>query len=176
MKLEETLAEKLNRCDIVRICAECSGAANDAKKAELFALAGHTDDRIGYNALWVLTHFSKKDIGWLQAKRNELIDTVLTTPHTGKRRLSLALLEELTVERKDIRADYLDFCLSKINSQEPYGIRALCIKQAFALCRFYPELIAELKNEIELIEFSERSRGILTTKKNVLRKIAKLKL
>lgn len=101
---------------------------------------------------------------------------MLTTPHTGKRRLSLALLEELTVERKDIRADYLDFCLSKINSQEPYGIRALCLKQAFALCRFYPELIAELKNEIELIEFSEPSRGILTTKKNVLRKIAKLKL
>ncbi|MDE6467777.1 MAG: hypothetical protein K2L28_02640, partial [Muribaculaceae bacterium] len=124
MKLEETLAGRLNRCDIVRICAECSGAANDAKKAELFALASHPDDRIGYNALWVLTHFSKTDIDWLQAKRDELIDTVLTTPHTGKRRLSLALLEELTVEQTEIRDAYLAFCLSKITSQEPYGFRA----------------------------------------------------
>jgi len=89
----------------------------------------------------------------------------------GKRRLILTLLEHLSIEKDDIRTDYLDYCLSKINSTEPYAIRALCLKQAYAMCRFYPELLAELKNEVELMQYGELSPGLLSVIRHMRKKI-----
>lgn len=175
MDIRTTLTGKLKINDIRSVCCRCSGAENDNEKAALFALIHDTDDRVSYNALWIFTHFSPDDSRWLDDKRDEIIDTLLTTGHTGKRRLMLTLLDRMNICATQVRSDYLDFCLSKINSTEPYGIRALCIRQAFAQCRFYPELIAELNAELERIEFGASSRAILTTKRIILNKIARLK-
>lgn len=175
MEWETTLKERLNRRDILDLCAACRNEPDDGLKSELYSCIFHADDRVGYNALWVFTHFPQADIEWLVPKRNELVDMVLTTSHTGRRRLMLALLERLPVGRDDVRSDYLDFCLSKINSQEPYGIRALCIRQAFAQCRFYPELMAELKNEIELMEQGTLSPGLAAARRIIRQRISALK-
>lgn len=172
MELETTLKERLNRRDILDLCVACRNAPDDGLKSELYSCIFHPDDRVGYNALWAFTHFSPADMEWLVPKRNELVDMVLTTSHTGRRRLMLAFLERLPVGRDDVRSDYLDFCLSKINSQEPYGIRALCIRQAFAQCRFYPELMVELENEIELMEQGTLSPGLAAARRIIRHKIA----
>lgn len=171
MILKEAIRERIGAHDIRQICALCSGEANNRIKAELFSLINSPDDRTGYNALWTFTHFAPADIAWLQQKRDKLIDLVLTVEHEGKRRLLLTLLDQLTADKKGFRGDYLDFCLSRINSTEPCSIRTLCLKQAFAQCRFYPELIAELKNEIELMESGELTPGLRAAIKNIRKKI-----
>lgn len=171
MDLEKKLGDRLHISDIRHICAGCCGVSDDSVKAELFSMIGHSDDRIGYNALWVFTHFPLEDMKWLASKRDCLIDFLLKTNHVGKRRLILTLLEHLSIEKDDIRTDYLDYCLSKINSTEPYAIRALCLKQAYAMCRFYPELLAELKNEVELMQYGELSPGLLSVIRHLCKKI-----
>lgn len=174
MDFKEILKERIHPYDIRRICEVCRGAWGDLRKEELFLLAKDSDNRISYNALWVFTYFSPYERKWLESRRNDLIDWLLATAHTGKRRLILTLLERQKVGREDIRTDYLDFCLSGINSTEPYGIRALCIKQAFAQCRHYPELLQELKSEIEMMDYGELSPGLVSARKNISKKIAKL--
>lgn len=144
-------------------------------RTSLYSLINDSGDRVGYNALWILTHFSDTGIEWLLPRRDHLIDTLLATGHTGKRRLILALLERMPTDKDSLRTDYLDFCLSRINSTEPYGIRALCMKQAFAQCRFYPELTAELIAQLEMLGYGELSPGLLTARKNILRNISKLR-
>ncbi len=174
MNLEEMLKQRLRQRDIQEICSECSG--NSSIMADLFSLVSHPDDSIGYNALWIFTHFSTKDMKWLIPKRSELIENVLSTKHVGKQRLIMTLLEHQSISKEDVTPNYLDWCLSKINSNEPYVIRALCLKQSFALCRFYPELIVKLKNEIELMEYGALSPGLLSARRNILKKITLLKL
>lgn len=174
--LTETLKDRIHPADIHLICRTCSGTDGDSAKEELYALIYHADIRVSYNALWTFTHFSKAELGWLRDRRDELIDLLLTDTHVGKRRLILTLLEHQSICAEDLRTDYLDFCLSKINSTEPYAIRALCLKQAFAQCRLYPELLSELMSEIDLMEYSDMSPGLISARKNVLRQLSRLKL
>lgn len=176
MNLEESLRQRMGQRDIRNICSACAGVCNDLVKEELYSWIGHPEDRIGYNALWVFTHFPAEERKWLVAKRDDLIAQLMATGHPGKRRLILMLLEQQPVDEDDVRSDYLDYCLSKINSNEPCGIRVLCLKQAFALCRFYPELMAELKNEMDLMECGALSAGLLSASKNIRNKISRLKL
>lgn len=172
MNLAKILGHRLHKWDILELCRSCSGIDNNAVKEDLFAMIGHDNDVISYNALWVFSHFAKPDIKWLTSRRNELIDQLLLTGHVGKRRLILTLLEHLPIAKEDVRTDYIDFCLSKINSNEPVAIRSLCLKQSFALCRFYPELMVELTNEIELMGCGELSSGLLSVRKNIMMKIS----
>ena len=118
MSISETISGRIGTHHIRQICALCSGEVNDSMKAELFSLINAPDDRTAYNAMWVFTHFAPTDMAWLRPKRNDLIDLVLTVGHEGKRRLLLTLLEHQTIGKDDIRLDYLDFCLSRINSTE----------------------------------------------------------
>ncbi len=161
--------------DIHMICRACDVPGGGKVKTALYSLITDIDNRVGYNALWIMTHFSNEGIRWLIQQRDQLIDLLITTDHTGKRRLLLALLERMPTEKKNLRTDYLDFCLSRINSTEPYGIRALCMKQAFAQCRFYPELTGELIEQLEMLGYGELSPGLATARRNILRDISRLK-
>lgn len=168
------LAGRIGRHDIRAICQQCGNGGDDCVRETLFSLVSDDDDRVAYNALWVLTHFDGEGRDWLRRKRGILIDCLLTEKHTGKRRLMLSLLDRMSVAEDDVRTDYLDFCMAKINSTEPYGIRALCMKQAFAQCRFYPELLHELKCEIEMMEHGEMSPGILSARNNIVKQMSRM--
>ncbi|MDE6339361.1 MAG: hypothetical protein K2K97_06200, partial [Muribaculaceae bacterium] len=131
-----------------------------------------------YNALWVFTHFSDENIQWLRTKRNFLIDILLNkfdydagAKREGKVRMTLALLERLPISAEDVRTDYLDYCLARINSLEPYGIRALCMKQAYRQCCYYPELLNELRSEIELMDTVPLSPGLEAARRNLMSKL-----
>ncbi len=174
MDLGKILCGRIHRSDIRMICAVASGAANPLKDT-LFNLIVEGDDRTAYNALWVFTHFQAADKAFLISKRDVLIDILLSTGHIGKKRLILTLIEGVKTRVEDVRMDYLDFCLSRINSSEPYGIRALCLKQAFEQCRFYPELMTELLAEMEQMEFGEFGPGLKSARRIVKRRIENLK-
>ncbi len=172
--LRSELSVRIGRDKVTRLSALCSGVSGSDLKEQLLSLISHPDDRIGFNALWVMTHFRATDRIWLYHRREELIRFALTTPHVGKRRLALTLIESMPLCKEDVRSDLLDFCLSRINSTEPYGIRALCLKLAFAHCRFYPELTGELKVQLDIMEATEMSAGVSAAQRQVKRGLAAL--
>ncbi len=168
------LGGRLSKTDISEACRMTQGERNNDRKEALYQMIDNPDIKIGYNALWIFTHFALSDNEWLYDKRNDLIDKLLTCRHTGKTRLLLTLLERQPIGIDDIRTDYLNFCLSNINSTEPYAIRALCMKQAYSQCRFYPELLEEFTDVLGLMDCSQLSPGIATARRNILRQMARL--
>lgn len=167
------LAGRIYERDIRALCdtavRDSRGRVTDA----LYELAGDSDDRVGYNALWALCHMPVSERSKLESRRQGLIDLLLNSSHTGRRRLLLALLEKMRpAVPDDLRGDYMDYCLSHINSNEPYGVRALCIKQAFAQCRHFPELLGELSAELEMMGLDTMPPGLAAARRNILKRIA----
>lgn len=173
MDFRERLSGRITLNDIYEIRCQTQGEGNNRAKETLYLLVDDEDERVGYNALWVFTHFSLDDNEWLYSKRDELIDKLLVCTHVGKSRLLLTLLERQPTTRDGLRVDYLDYCLSKINSVEPYATRALCMKQAYAQCRHFPELMSELVETLGLLEDARLSPGLRSAKRNILKRIAK---
>lgn len=145
--------------------------SGDADPELLYSLIDDADERVSYNALWVMTHWPDVKIQWLARRRRALIDKVMTCGHIGRRRLLMTLLDRMPFAPDDVSSDFIDFCLGKINSTEPYGIRSLAIKLAYAQCRFYPELITELLAELELLDLGDPSPALQCSRRNVLKKI-----
>ena len=173
MDFRERLSGRVTLDDIYEMCYLTQGEDNDRAKEALYLLVDDEDERVGYNALWVFAHFSLDDNEWLYSRRDELIEKLLACKHVGKRRLLLTLLERQPTTRDGVRVDYLDYCLSKINSGEPYGMRALCMKQAYAQCRHFLELMSELVGILGLLDDARLSPGLRSAKRNILRRIAK---
>ncbi len=174
MEMKERLSVRLGARDIKGICQECGAGAGAEMREAVFECIDAADERTAYNALWVLTHLPRAHREWLASKRDGLIDRVLRTTHTGRTRLLLTILEDLPVREEDVRTDFLDFCLTKINSTEPYAIRALSLKHAFAQCRFYPELLGELRVVIEIMGHGELPPGLRCARRNILKKMERL--
>lgn len=172
--LRSFIAQRIHIRDIRHFCiAACAPDYNDLR-TQLLSLASDSDDRVSYNALWIFTHFPAAEKTWLIRHRQRLTDMLLATTHSGKRRLLLTLLDALPCDTNDVRTDYLDFCMSNIISPEPYAVRAFCIKQAFAQCRHYPELLEEFCGTIQLLRQQELSPGLRSAVKNILKKVSRL--
>ena len=134
-------------------------SGNDAKalakldfKEELFQLLFDEDKRTSDNAAWVMTHLPKTADVWLTEHQNTLIDEVMRTESTTKRRLIMNLLERTTFESDHIRTDFLDFCFNIIFSEEPVGVKTLAIKLTYAQSVYYPELLEELNTALQMME------------------------
>ena len=136
----------------------------------LFAEMCGDELREAYNAAWALTHLPKEDTIYIDTRREELVAFAVATPDTSLRRLSLVLLERLEWGRDDVRTDLLDFCLEHMMlPDELYGVKALCMKLAYQQCRHYPELCAELKQSLLLMEPSELGAGVRHTRGKLLK-------
>ena len=134
-------------------------SGNDAKalakldfKEELFQLLFDEDKRTSDNAAWVMTHLPKTADAWLTEHQNTLIDEVMCTESTTKRRLIMNLLERTSFEPNNIRTDFLDFCFNIIFSEEPVGVKTLAIKLTYAQSVYYPELLEELNTALQMME------------------------
>ena len=124
------------------------------------------------NAAWALTHLPKEDSIYINMYRAELVQLAVGTPEVPLRRLSMVLLERLEWGRDDIRTDLLDFCLEHMMlADEPYGVKALCMKLAYQQCRHYPELTEELRQCLLLMEPSELGAGVRHTRGKVLKNL-----
>lgn len=112
-----------------------------------------TDYRVARTALWGLTKAKDEELSELKVIYNELIDQAMQTENSSVRRLTLNIIEKLKMNEDDLRTDFLDFCFEHMVSIEEFpGIQTLCMKLAFRMCTFYPELMDELKRTLEAME------------------------
>ncbi len=130
----------------------------------------HNEDyQVARNALWGLTKATNKELSQLQIILDDLIDLAMQTDNSSVRRLSLNLIEKLKMEEEDLRTDFLDFCLEHMSSIEEYpGIQSLCMKLAFRICKFYPELMDELKRTIEAMEIDYYKPAVKNIRSRIL--------
>ena len=128
-----------------------------------------SDYRVARSALWGLTKATNEELSDLQVILNELIDKAMQTENSSVRRLTLNIIERLTLEEDDMRTDFLDFCFEHMVSIEEYpGIQTLCMKLAYRMCTFYPELMDELKRTLEAMEIEYYKPAVKCLRKRIL--------
>ncbi len=170
--IAELLGGKVNLPDIRGIV---NWVLEDERNLEnLYKLTESSDNRQSVNALWSLSQLPESKAAWLQSLQNDLIDKLLTETNTSRKRLLLQLLRRQSYDKTTLRTDFIDYCFSKINSEhEPYAVRCFSIYCAFKMCRFYPELVAELEEYLDLLSIQSLSPGLQsalrTTQKNIKR-------
>ncbi len=156
---ENTLASRMSKSDIKNL-AEWAVESPD-NRDKLWQWAHSQDRRTAVNALWAMSHLPGKESRLLVSLRNDFIDMLLAEEDLSKRRILLSILRKQQFDPNEIRTDFLDFCLDKINSEcEPYAIRAFCIYLSFKLCRNYPELIAELHQRLTMLKYQHLQPGL----------------
>ena len=127
------------------------------------------DYLVARSALWGLTKASKEDLSQLQVIQNELIDQAMKTKNSSVRRLSLNIVERLDMSEDDLRTDFLDFCFEHMIDVEEFpGIQSVCMKLAFRMCKFDPELMDELKRTLEAMEIDYYKPAIKCLRKRIL--------
>lgn len=147
---------------------------NEVKETEDFLSFAqqfmHDEDyQVARNALWGLTKATDKELSQLQCIHDELIELAMNTDNSSVRRLSLNIIERLKMKEEDLRTDFLDFCLEHMQSIEEYpGIQSLCMKLAFRMCEFYPELMDELIRTLEGMEISYYKPAVKCIHKRIL--------
>ena len=128
-----------------------------------------SDYRVARSALWGLTKATNEELLDLQVILNELIDQAMQTENSSVRRLTLNIIERLTLEEDDMRTDFLDFCFEHMVSIEEYpGIQTLCMKLAYRMCTFYPELMDELMRTLEAMEIDYYKPAVKGLRKKIL--------
>ena len=131
--------------------------------------AFNQDYRVARNALWGLTKAIKEELSQLQVILNELIEQAMQTDNSSVRRLSLNVVERLEMSEDDLRTDFLDFCFEHMIDVEEFpGIQSVCMKLAFRMCKYYPELMDELKRTIEAMEIDYYKPAVKGVRSRIL--------
>ena len=149
-----------------------------AERERLFAAMRGDDREEAVHAAWALTHLPKDDNNHIARHREALTALATTTADTSLRRISLALLERIDWELQDSDdapesyVALLNFSMEHMMmADEPYGVRALCMKLAYTLSLPYPELLEELHRSLTMIEPAELSAGVRHTRNKILGKL-----
>ena len=113
------------------------------------------DYRVARSALWGLTKASDNELSQLQVLLNELIDQAMQTENSSVRRLTFNVIERLELTEDDLRTDFLDFCMEHMVAGDEFpGVQTLCMKLAYRMCCFYPELKEEFMRIIDAMEIA----------------------
>ena len=170
--MKNLLSHRLSQSEIKNLCALTQGEHNDNLKEELYQLTLDADRRVATNALWVFTHFAAVDNEWLYAKHDQLIDRCLKEENATKLRLMLNLLLRQPYTEEDIRTDFIDYCLMRLaDPKSPYAVRAQCIKLAYEQMCYWPELLNELRQTLEMISYEPLSPGLRSAWRQVMKKL-----
>ena len=127
------------------------------------------DYLVARSALWGLTKANKEELSQLQVILNDFINQAMQTENSSVRRLTLNIVERLEIKEDDLRTDFLDFCLEHITDVEEFpGIQSVCMKLAFRMCKFYPELMDELKRTLEAMEIDYYKPAVKCVRTRIL--------
>ena len=127
------------------------------------------DYLVARSALWGLTKASKEELSQLQVILSEFINQAMQIDNSSVRRLSLNVIERLEMSENDLRTDFLDFCFEHmIDVKELPGIQSVCMKLAFRMCKFYPELMDELKRTLEAMEIDYYKPAVKGVRSKIL--------
>ena len=127
------------------------------------------DYHVARSALWGLTKACKEELSQLQVILNVFIDQAMQTDNSSVRRLSLNIVERLNMSEDDLRTDFLDFCFEHMMNVEEFpGIQSVCMKLAFRMCKFYPELMDELKRTLKSMEIDYYKPAVKCVRSRIL--------
>ena len=170
--MKESLTNRLSQDELHELCALTQGEQNNHLKEELYQLTLDNDRRVAINALWTFTHFALADNEWLYAKHDQLIDRCLKEKDATKLRLMLNLLLRQPFDEEDIRTDFIDYCLMRLTDpKSPYAVRAQCIKLAYEQMKYWPELLNELRQTLNMISCEPLSPGLRSAWRQVMKKL-----
>ena len=170
--MKESLTNRLSQDELHELCALTQGEHNDNLKEKLYQLTLDANRRVAVNALWVFTYFAAVEMEWLYAKHDQLIDRCLNEKDATKLRLMLNLLLRQPFDEEHIRTDFIDYCLMRLTDpKSPYAVRALCIKLAYEQMRYWPELLNELRQTLEMISCEPLSPGLRSAWRQVMKKL-----
>lgn len=174
MDIQNMLSDKIGIAEIKEIVNWSTGARD--RLDHLCTLTHSENRRTSVNALWVITHLPETDSTWIESKRDSMIDMLLIETDVAKKRMWLQILRNQEYTPDNIRTDFLDYCLSKINSEcEPYAVRCFSLYAAYRMCRHYPELISELESHLTMLDYQPLSPGLKSALRQTRAKIARLK-
>ena len=127
------------------------------------------DFRVARSALWGLTKACREELSQLQVILDKFINQAMQTDNSSVRRLSLNVVERLKMDEDDLRTDFLDFCFEHMIDVEEFpGIQSVCMKLAFRMCSFYPELMDELKRTLEAMEIDYYKPAVKCVRSRIL--------
>ena len=138
---------------IRQIRAMAQSATDEESLRQLVEGIYDADPVAARNAAWTMTHLTDDQIALLQPRQNEFIDLAMQTSNTSLRRLLLNVIERQEMDEQTLRTDFLDFCLEHMASPaEPPGVQTLCMKLAHRACSFYPELLKEFAEILQMMD------------------------
>lgn len=143
--------------------------ARTRNTAEYVLLLHDTDKHVARNAAWALTKASTTELNWFRPSLHTLIDLAIATSDFSLRRLVLNSICRMPLTKDDVRTDFLDFCLDQMaRLSTPPGIQALCMKIAFQMCAFYPELLDELMRTVADLDLALYKPALRCTARAIL--------
>ena len=93
----------------------------------------------------------------------------MRTENSSVRRLSLNIIDRLEQNQEDLRTDFLDFCIEHATDVEEFpGVQAVCMKLAYRMCKFYPELMDELKRTLEAMDIDYYKPAVKCARNRIL--------
>ena len=172
MIYKSLLNHRLTKDEIKNIVLLIKGEPNDVYKEKLYQMTFDDDNRISTNALWVFTHLASVDNQWLCSKRDNFINRSLLEHDTSKLRLILCILLRQPFYEEDVGTDFIDYCLMRLTDQKsPYAIRAQCIKLAYKQMRYWPDLLSELRQTLEMMSCAPLSPGLQSARQQIMNKL-----
>lgn len=172
--LRNQLVGRIHTEDVRRIVDCMANDDGDVIMKVLYHLLSDTDQRIAYNAAWVLSCSDSKVIRHLLRYQNQLIDLLIGTKDNSFARILFSILRRQTFEKSNLRTDFLDFCLNEIvNSNQAIAIRAHAIYVSYSLCKAYPELLNELFMMLQMLESETLSPGLRHARNTIMSAIKK---
>ena len=164
---EERLRQTFSEGGAQEIYQEVKSAGDFLGFARQYAFS--LDYRVTRSALWGLTKATKEELSQLQVILNDFINQAMQTENSSVRRLSLNIVERLELKEEDLRTDFLDFFFEHMMNVEEYpGIQSVCMKLAFRMCSFYPELMDELKRTLEAMEVDYYKPAVKCVRNRIL--------
>ena len=131
--------------------------------------AFNDDYRVARSALWGLTKASKEELKQLQVILDDFINLAMQTDNSSVRRLALNVIERLELKEDEFRTDFLDFCFEHMISLDEFpGIQSVCMKLAFRMCKFYPELMDELKRILKSMDIEYYKPAVKGVRNKIL--------
>ena len=168
MEFRESLKTRIGLNDVQYLISEIR--LGKLSIQQVYDLIWDDDERISYQAAWILTHLSQEESIWLIPKQDELMNEAMKCKQSGKRRLLLQLIWQ--TQKVKLRIDFLNFCLEAMSAKdEPPAVQSLCIKLAYLMTKDTPELASELKSLLEMMDVDLLAPATRATRKNILKAI-----
>ena len=174
MITRERLKGAYSECEALSIYNEVKANGDFIGFAQEYILSYHEGEeganyQVARNALWGLTKGIDTELRQLQPILHSLIDLALTSSNSSVLRLSLNIIERLTMEEEDLRTDFYDFCIDHMTDVNEYpGIQSLCMKLAYRMSGFYPELREELLRIVGSMEISYYKPAVKSVHRHIM--------